>query len=112
MAPLALAQMMAASFMMGEMHVIWNKYEDLSRSFAWPLVLSSGFTAFSLNVLSLVANRSTSPLTLSVAANVKQVKTTHLMDGWMAHTEPLVCVQMCPGDDGVPILLALRNNPE
>lgn len=73
MAPLAMIQCIALSYATGEINSIASRPELQSDYYCVMVVLSSGLLSFSLNICSLMANKLTSPLTLCIAANVKQV---------------------------------------
>lgn len=71
MAPLALVQCLALSLLTGEMSTMLSKPIPPPSHLA--IIIGSGLMSFSLNIASLQANKVTSPLTLCIAANVKQV---------------------------------------
>jgi hypothetical protein len=74
LAPLAMMQCLALSVATGEFAEILARPElywtDLK---PMAVVVVSGFFSFSLNVTSFMTNKMTSPLTLCIAGNVKQV---------------------------------------
>lgn len=74
LAPLAMLQCIALSIATGELQEILARPElywtDMK---PMVVVILSGFCSFSLNITSLMANKLTSPLTLCIAGNVKQV---------------------------------------
>jgi len=73
MCPLAMIEIGTFALMTGEINEIASKWRELATSAAPQVVMLSGILSFSLNVTSFIANKITSPLTLCIAANVKQV---------------------------------------
>lgn len=73
MAPLALVQMTCSAFAFGEVSELSSHWEELKGGYTLYVVLVTGIGSFSLNLCSLQANKVTSPLTLSIMANIKQV---------------------------------------
>ncbi|KAJ1437729.1 triose-phosphate transporter family-domain-containing protein [Ochromonadaceae sp. CCMP2298] len=73
MCPIALVIISIASLASGEITEISGRWESLALSSAPHVVLLTGILSFSLNVSSFIANKVTSPLTLCISANVKQV---------------------------------------
>ena len=71
MAPLAFVQCLILSVVTGEMSKFLSKPMLPVTDMA--IVIGSGLSSFTLNISSLQANKVTSPLTLCIAANVKQV---------------------------------------
>lgn len=74
LSPLAMMQCFVLSVATGELKEIMSRPELYVTNFK-PLavVVISGIGSFSLNITSLMANKLTSPLTLCIAGNVKQV---------------------------------------
>ena len=79
MCPLALIQILILSVLSGEVSEIIQRWPELAGSAAPQVVLFSGILSFALNVSSFVANKVTSPLTLCISANLKQVPTCLLL---------------------------------
>ena len=110
MAPLALVQCLVLSFFTGEVTSIIarykaslpERYEMSAFDYYYPalVVIMSGIFSFSLNICSLQANKLTSPLTLCIAANVKQV----LMIGisTVVFATPILFLNGC----GIAVVLA------
>jgi len=73
MAPLAAGQCLVLALCTGELTSIYSSWTELNTRAVWTMVFSSGVASFTLNISSLIANKLTSPLTLCIAANVKQV---------------------------------------
>lgn len=73
MAPLALIQMSFCAFAFGEVADLVANWTELKGGTVLYVVGITGLGSFSLNLCSLQANKVTSPLTLSIMANVKQV---------------------------------------
>ena len=73
MCPVALIICGVAGFMSGELEAIGGRWEELAIGSAPQVVLITGVLSFFLNVSSFIANKVTSPLTLCISANVKQV---------------------------------------
>lgn len=72
MSPPALVQCLLLSWWNGELFAAEDDGNKPSPN-AWLLVTLTGIVSFTLNIASLQSNKLTSPLTLCIAANVKQV---------------------------------------
>lgn len=73
MCPLAMIEIGFLAIISGEVSEIISKWDTIMTSSAPLVLLFSGVLSYFLNVSSFIANKITSPLTLCIAANVKQV---------------------------------------
>jgi drug/metabolite transporter (DMT)-like permease len=73
MSPLAFIQCVVIASFSGEGDQVLNYYNTKFDSKVFFILLLNGVIAFALNVVSFTANKKTSALTMTVAANVKQV---------------------------------------
>ncbi|GAO51241.1 hypothetical protein G7K_5349-t1 [Saitoella complicata NRRL Y-17804] len=85
MAPLACAQSVAYAWVTGELASLpewWESQAAMGKqtTITWGLAIN-GLIAFGLNVVSFTANKKVGPVTMTVAANVKQVLTIVLAIG-------------------------------
>jgi Triose-phosphate Transporter family len=75
MSPLALVQSLVYSFLVGEQRDIFALISELSpatQTLLGAKLAANGTIAFLLNYISFTTNKKTSPLTMTVAANLKQ----------------------------------------
>ncbi|KAI9783451.1 MAG: UAA transporter [Peltula sp. TS41687] len=76
MGPLAFGQSILYAYVTGEVsdfkREVFNGHLSIN---TFLLILINGLTSFGLNVVSFTANKKTGPLTMTVAANVKQILT-------------------------------------
>ncbi|KAH9471524.1 hypothetical protein Pst134EA_005419 [Puccinia striiformis f. sp. tritici] len=75
MSPLAFVQCLIYAYLTGEIHRVKIFAVDHLDSEKVAALIVNGIIAFGLNVVSFTANKKTSALTMTVAANVKQVLT-------------------------------------
>jgi hypothetical protein len=73
MAPLSLVWSLVLAAGAGELSAIYANFTVLWESKAIFIVFLTGVTSFTLNLTSFFSNKATSPLSLCIAANVKQV---------------------------------------
>ncbi|TIB03506.1 hypothetical protein E3P96_01867 [Wallemia ichthyophaga] len=79
LSPLALAQCIAYAVYTGEYFEVYKDLWPMHNVYKTILVIAlNGALAFGLNVVSFVSNKKVGPLTISVAANIKQVLTVVL----------------------------------
>ena len=83
MCPYALIQIGLLGYLKGEFHDVYEDWDTITTDGTTARVLLlSGILSFTMNVSSLVANKVTSPLTLAIGANVKQVMLILLSAGY------------------------------
>ncbi|CAI5700944.1 unnamed protein product [Peronospora effusa] len=70
-APLSACWCLATMFLTGEVNTMLNKWEAVPSASFWFLL--TGIISFMLNITSFMANKVTSPVTLCVCGNMKQV---------------------------------------
>jgi hypothetical protein len=75
MSPLAFVQTLIYAYFTGEMHGV-QRYAMEEMNMKDVIILATnGIIAFALNVISFTANKKTGALTMTVAANIKQILT-------------------------------------
>ncbi|CAH0491630.1 unnamed protein product [Peronospora farinosa] len=70
-APLSACWCLVTMFLTGEVNTLLNKWEAVPSASFWFLL--TGIISFMLNITSFMANKVTSPVTLCVCGNMKQV---------------------------------------
>eukprot|EP00761_Pharyngomonas_kirbyi_P012026 gb/GECH01012053.1/.p1 GENE.gb/GECH01012053.1/~~gb/GECH01012053.1/.p1 ORF type:complete len:320 (+),score=53.73 gb/GECH01012053.1/:1-960(+) len=85
LAPLAGIQMIFLAFITGEISSFSVEYLDLISSGSFFGVFATALAAFFLNYTNFMANKATSPLTISVAGNLKQAATIGI-SVWLFNT--------------------------
>ncbi|TGZ81898.1 TPT-domain-containing protein [Ascodesmis nigricans] len=75
MSPLAFIQTLIYAYLTGELNKVGGYYAEQMTQRDVILLLMNGVIAFALNVVSFGANKKTGALTMTVAANVKQILT-------------------------------------
>jgi len=75
MSKLAVPQMLVLSFLLGELTTVWENWDETWTANTIAALIINGMLAFFLNFSNFMFTKHTSPLTVTIAGNVKQVLT-------------------------------------